>query len=152
MTQRDGKNTQGYFMYEAITNTIMLIWCVQISGISVPTGVWNLRSFLILVSHQRSFRSSLKWSKFHSRNITKKVHRVAFQLQVNMPSKKSYPITYLSCYTQGLSPNWQSGNQYYCEVAQRGGTQELRYDLKAAYEREWLRKTLRPARKQVMYS
>ena len=42
--------------------------------------------------------------------------------------------------TQGLSPNWQSGNQYYCEVAQRGGTQELRYDLKAAYKREWLRK------------
>ena len=76
----------------------MLIWCVQISGISVPTDVWNLHSFLILVSHQRSFGLLLRRSKFHSRNISKIEHRVVFQLQVNTPSKRSHPITYLSCY------------------------------------------------------
>ena len=134
MTQREGKNTQAYFMYEAITNTIMLIRCVQISGISVPTDVWNLRSFLILVSHQRSFCSSPKAIeiplKKHQQNNTPCCFSAACKHAFEkIPSNhiselllNNYDpiititslndLSVLTCTNiQGLSPNWQSGNQ-----------------------------------------
>ena len=94
------------------------------------------RYFLVTRSSLSKLRSSLATSKSVS-----VIGKATITAQSNLSS-----VTCTN--TQGFSPNWQSSNQYDCENEQQGATQEQRYDLKAACEREWLGRTFRPPRKR----
>ena len=88
-------------------------------------------------------RSSL--SKLRSRLATSQSVSVIGKATTTAPNNLSSVIC---TNIQGFSPNWQSGNQYDCDIGQFGATQEQRFDLRAACEREWSGRTFRPPRKR----
>ena len=83
-------------------------------------------------------------SKLRSRLVTSQSVSVIAKATITAQNKLSSAIC---TNIQGFSPNWQSGNQYDCDIGQFGAAQEQRYDLRAACERELLGRTFRLPRK-----